>query len=160
MGVTAAWMVPVAVSPLPESSGDSADLSTTGTPPSAGNPNLEPLALFIRSVTVELRDRQKKCLVKIVKGLEEYKKHLLFVNQWIQDETQQVDLLLVSTKNLADLLIFKNKVQENITHQYKEVISPEELPKSVWDKQLKIHMILRNFALFMESTIRAIRFMN
>ncbi|XP_048464386.1 interleukin-6-like [Rhincodon typus] len=198
MGVTGAWMSPVAVTSLPESSGDSADVYTTGTPPSAGNMNLEPLALFIWSVAVQLRDRQlcgffflcdgdmsslqmhnmqlpqlvkrdrcfrrafqkKKCLVEIVKGLDEYKKHLLVVNEWIQDETQQVDLLLVSMKNLADLLTFQNKVQENITHQHKEIFTPDKLPNSVWDKQLKIHVILRNFALFMESTVRAIRFMN
>ncbi|XP_048405445.1 interleukin-6-like [Stegostoma tigrinum] len=160
MGLTAAWMSPVAITSLPESSGDSADVYTSGTPPSAGNLNLEPLALFVRSVAVELRDRQKKCLVKIVKGLDEYKKHLLFVNEWIQGEMQQVDLLLVSMKNLADLLTFQNKVQENITHQHNEIFAPDKLPNSVWEKQLKIHVILRNFALFMENTVRAIRFMN
>ncbi|GCB72727.1 hypothetical protein scyTo_0006446 [Scyliorhinus torazame] len=151
-------MSPLAVSPLPESSGDSEDFSD----PSAElrDLNLEPLALFIRSVAVELRNRQKKCLAKVVKGLDEYKKHLLSVKQWIQDEKQQAELLLVSMKNLSDLLILQNKIQESITNQHKAAFIPDNPPKSVWDKQLKIHVILRNLALFMESTVRAIRFMN
>ncbi|XP_078056645.1 interleukin-6-like [Mustelus asterias] len=192
-------MSPVAVSPFPESSGDSEDLYvSTEIPAAAADVNLEPLALFIQSVAAELRNRQlcdffslcdgkmsslqmynmqlpqlrkrdrcfrrgfqkKKCLAKIVEGLGEYKKHLLFVNQWIQNEKQQVDVLLVNIENLADLLILQNKIQESITHQHKGPFIPDKPPKSVWDKQLKIHVILRNFALFMESTVRAIRFMN
>ncbi|XP_067908946.1 interleukin-6-like [Heterodontus francisci] len=102
----------------------------------------------------------KTCLAKIVQALHEYKKHLLFVNQWIQSEKQQVDLLLVSLKNLADLLVLQSKIQESITHQHKEAFIPDKPSISAWDKQLKIHVILRNFALFMENTVRAIRFMN
>ncbi|XP_038652361.1 interleukin-6-like [Scyliorhinus canicula] len=189
-------MSPLAVSPLPESSGDSEDFS--GPSAELRDLNLEPLALFIRNVAVELRNRQlcdifslcdgkmsslqmynmqlpqlgkrdrcfsrafqkKKCLAKVVKSLDEYKKHLLSVKQWIQDEKQQAELLLVSMKNLADLLILQNKIQESITNQHKEAFIPGNPPKSVWDKQLKIHVILRNLALFMESTVRAIRFMN
>ncbi|XP_067851980.1 interleukin-6-like [Heptranchias perlo] len=104
--------------------------------------------------------QKENCLTKVVKGLHEYKKYLLFVNQWIGDEKQQVNLMLVSMKNLSDLLVLQSKIQESITqHQHKGAFIPDTPPKSVWNKQLKIHVILRNFALFMESTVRAIRFM-
>ncbi|XP_043546964.1 interleukin-6 [Chiloscyllium plagiosum] len=200
MGVTAAWMVPVAVSPLPESSGDSADLSTTGTPPSAGNPNLEPLALFIWNIATEQRKRQlcdyfsmcdgtsnslnmynmelsqirkrdkcfessfqkKKCLIRIVKGFQDYKKYLQFVRQRIVGDNLQVDAMLSSTKILVDLLPLESKIRERIAQQdnsNEKTFNLDESTKTDWDKQVTVHVILRNFALFMESTIRAIRFM-
>ncbi|XP_059497082.1 interleukin-6-like [Stegostoma tigrinum] len=239
MGVTAAWMSPVAITSLPESSGDSADVYTSGTPPSAGNLNLEPLALFIQNIATELRKRQlcdyfsmcdgtpnslnmynrelpqirkkdkcfessfqkvsspfsvifcrlelcwlqkgvfvaelthrtrplanfsekKKCLTKIVKGFQDYKKYLQFVSQWIEVDNLQVDAMLSSTKILVDLLPLESKIRERIAQQDKgneEAFNLEGSSKTDWDKQVTVHVILRNFALFMESTIRAIRFM-
>ncbi|XP_020380863.1 interleukin-6 [Rhincodon typus] len=200
MGVTAAWMSPVAVTSLPESSGDFADVYTTGTPPSAGNMNLEPLALFIQNIATELRKRQlcdyfsmcdgtsnslnmynrelpqirkkdkcfessfqkKKCLTKIVKGFQGYKKYLQFVSQWIEVDNLQVNAMLSSAKILVDLLPLESKIRERIAQQDKgneEAFNLEESSKTDWNKQVTVHVILRNFALFMESTIRAIRFM-
>ncbi|XP_067908958.1 interleukin-6-like [Heterodontus francisci] len=104
----------------------------------------------------------KKCLSKIVKGFQEYKKYLLFVSQWIEDDKLQVDAMLSSTKILVDLLPLESMIRERIAQQDKnneQAFSLEQSSKKDWDKQVTIHVILRNFALFMESTIRAIRFM-
>ncbi|XP_059800903.1 interleukin-6-like [Hypanus sabinus] len=188
MYLTAALISQVSAFPLAESSGDSDDLFETSQV--LREPNLEFLALHIRSVAVELRDRQlcdffslcdgsmsllqmynmqlpqltqgdrcyrrsfrkKTCLTKIVKSLYEYKSYLQFVKQGTENEKHQVDSMLMSMENLADLL------QSKIHQQHEEVFIPDMLSKSVWNKQVKIHVILRNFALFMESTIRAIRF--
>ncbi|GCC35876.1 hypothetical protein chiPu_0014365 [Chiloscyllium punctatum] len=56
----------------------------------------------------------------------------------------------------------ESKIRERIAQQdnsNEETFNLEESTKTVWDKQVTVHVILRNFALFMESTIRAIRFM-
>ncbi|XP_078056636.1 interleukin-6-like [Mustelus asterias] len=200
--VTAALMSPVAVSPLPESSGDSEDLYvSTEIPAAAADVNLEPLALFIQSVAAELRKRQlcnyffmcdeatnslsmynmelpqirkkdkcfetnfqkKKCLSRIVKGFQEYKKYLSFVRQWIEGDKLQLDAMLSSTNIFVDLLPLESKIRERIAQQDKsneQAFNPDHSSENTWDKQLAIHVILRNFSLFMESTIRAIRFMN
>ncbi|XP_041039923.1 interleukin-6-like [Carcharodon carcharias] len=201
--VTASWMSPVAISPLPESSGDSEDFYvTTETPAAAARDlNLEPLALFIQNIATEQRKRQlcnyfsmcdgatdsltmynmelprirkkdkcfetnfqkKKCLSNIVKGFQEYKKYLLFVRQWIESDKLQVDAMLSSSKILVDLLPLESKIRERIIQQEKsseQAFNPDQSSENNWDKQVAIHVILRNFVLFMESTIRTIRFMN
>ncbi|XP_067854363.1 interleukin-6-like [Heptranchias perlo] len=106
--------------------------------------------------------QKKKCLSKIVKGFQEYKKYLLFVSQWIKEEKPQVEAMLSSTKSLVDLLPLESKIRERIAQQDKnneEAFNLDQSPEKDWDKQVAIHVILRNFALFVESTVRAIRFM-
>ncbi|XP_072880739.1 interleukin-6-like [Hemitrygon akajei] len=143
MYLTAALISQVSAFPLAESSGDSDDLFETSQV--LREPNLEFLALHIRSVAVELRDRQlcdffslcdgsmsslqmynmqlpqltqgdrcyrrsfrkKTCLTKIVKSLYEYKSYLQFVKQGTENEKHQVDSMLMSMENLADLLQVK-----------------------------------------------------
>ncbi|XP_069772146.1 interleukin-6 [Narcine bancroftii] len=96
--------------------------------------------------------KKKTCLTKIVKSLHEYQQYLLFVKQESEDKNL-VDAMLVSMKNLVDIL------QSKIHYQHQDAFIPDTLSLSVWNKQVKIHVILRNFVLFMESTIRALRFM-
>ncbi|XP_072909038.1 interleukin-6-like [Hemitrygon akajei] len=105
--------------------------------------------------------QKKKCLSKIIKGFQEYRKYLLFVSQWIKDDNRQVDAMLSSTKILVNLLPVESRIRERIAQLDKSngaAFHMEQSSKRDWDKQVTIHVILRNFALFMEGTIRVIRF--
>ncbi|XP_078279187.1 interleukin-6 [Rhinoraja longicauda] len=189
MYLTAALMPQVSATPLPESSGDFEDLSEThqdlgdfnleplafhvrnvavelrdrqlcdffsmcdGSMSSLQMYNMQLPRLVSGDRCYSRAFQKKTCLAKIVKGLHEYKSYLQFVKQGTEDEKRQVDLLLVGMNNLADLL------QSKLHYQHKEAFIPDMLSHTAWSKQVKIHVILRNFALFMESTIRAIRFM-
>uniref|UniRef100_UPI00398E8395 interleukin-6-like n=1 Tax=Pristiophorus japonicus TaxID=55135 RepID=UPI00398E8395 len=95
--------------------------------------------------------QKKKCLSKIVKGFQEYKRYLLFVSQWIKDEKPQVDAMLSSTKILVDLLPLESKIRERIVQQDKSNEEAYQSSEKDWDKQVTIHVILGNFALFMEN---------
>ncbi|XP_072366301.1 interleukin-6-like [Scyliorhinus torazame] len=111
----------------------------------------------------ETNFQKKKCLSRIVKGFQEYKKFLSFVRQWIEGDGLQVDAMLSSAKILVDLLPLESKIRERIGQQDKsneQAFNVDQSSENDWNKQVAIHVILRNFALFMESTIRAIRFMN
>ncbi|XP_042202906.1 interleukin-6 [Callorhinchus milii] len=108
------------------------------------------------------RFRKEKCFSKIIKGFQEYKKYLKFVNQWINDEKQQVDIMLNSMKLLSDFLPLERKTRRRIPQwdeSNQEALNPDMSLQTEWDRQVRVHVILRKFAFFMESTVRAIRFM-
>ncbi|XP_032902107.1 interleukin-6-like [Amblyraja radiata] len=105
--------------------------------------------------------QKKKCLSKIIKRFQEYKKYLLFVRQWIKHDSRQVDAMLSSTKILVDLLPLESHIRERIAQQDKSngaAFIQEQSSKRDWDKQVAIHVILKNFVLYMESTVRVVRF--
>eukprot|EP00062_Callorhinchus_milii_P002097 gi/632938001/ref/XP_007901912.1/ PREDICTED: interleukin-6-like [Callorhinchus milii] len=106
--------------------------------------------------------RKEKCLTSIVRGLKGYRRHLLFVNQLIGNGNQQVGAILGSISNLVDLLLLQRNVKGDITQQdesNQEALNPDMSSQTEWDRQVRVHVILRKFAFFMESTVRAIRFM-
>ncbi|XP_032895270.1 interleukin-6-like [Amblyraja radiata] len=189
MYLTAALMPQVSANPLPESSGDFEDLSETnqdlgdfsleplafhvwnlavelrdrqmcdffyvcnGSINSLNIHNMQ-LPQLVAGDRCYMRGFHKKtCLATIFKSLQEYESYIHFVKQDMKDEKRQVDTLLVSMNNLAYLL------QMKFHYQHKEAFIPDMPPQNAWNKQVKIHVILRNFVQFMEKAIRAIRFM-
>eukprot|EP00061_Rhincodon_typus_P012902 g38941.t1 len=86
--------------------------------------------------------QKKKCLTKIVKGFQGYKKYLQFVSQWIEVDNLQVNAMLSSAKILVDLLPLESKIRERIAQQDKgneEAFNLEESSKTDWNKQVTVH---------------------
>ncbi|GCB75314.1 hypothetical protein scyTo_0015299 [Scyliorhinus torazame] len=144
-------MSPLAVSPLPESSGDSEDFNVTSETPAVAK-NLEPLALFIQNIATEQRKRQLCNFFSMCDGATN---SLTMYN---------MELPQIRKKDKCFETNFqKSKIRERIGQQDKsneQAFNVDQSSENDWNKQVAIHVILRNFALFMESTIRAIRFMN
>ncbi|XP_043921438.1 interleukin-6-like [Protopterus annectens] len=103
---------------------------------------------------------KERCLQKITSGLYLYLPYLHFVQDVLDNEQKQVKSLVPTTKQLATALMINsnNKAEETDKNAQKtllEALSSEKL----WVQKETSRFILRDFTIFMQKTIRAVRHM-
>ncbi|KAL4629742.1 interleukin-6 [Arapaima gigas] len=104
---------------------------------------------------------KKRCLQRIVEGLDRYEIYLEFVEREYPRETQ-VREIMTKASNLIHIIKEKVKVvqlKEFDSNTKKQMLS--ELPtSSKWSRNISVHAILRHLSTFVTDAYRAIRYIN
>ncbi|XP_067854364.1 interleukin-6-like [Heptranchias perlo] len=103
---------------------------------------------------------KETCLKAIASGLQKYNPFLLLVERFIPSSNDQVIWMRSSTQRLAELVTYQLNAEFGSTDlaESGQEVSASDLPTD-WSRQVKVHVILRDFTTFIEKTSRAIRFM-
>ncbi|XP_041040760.1 interleukin-6-like isoform X2 [Carcharodon carcharias] len=105
---------------------------------------------------------RETCLKAIGSGLQKYQPFLLLVETSIASSNNQVTWMRSSTQRLAELVMNQINAEFGSTDLDESELeaSASDLESSTdWNRQVKVHVILRDFTRFIEKTARAIRFM-
>ncbi|XP_029442922.1 interleukin-6 [Rhinatrema bivittatum] len=105
--------------------------------------------------------KRDKCLQKISSGLVEFQPYLLVVENTFTTEGKLVQSLCHKTKHLAAIvkLMMKNPNAVPIADK-QQTLLPKLQTDDTWMQRVSTRLILRDFTLFIEKTIRAIRFLS
>nr|XP_033786777.1 interleukin-6 [Geotrypetes seraphini] len=104
--------------------------------------------------------KREKCLKKISSGLKEFKKYLVAVERTFATEGELSVSLQRKTEYLAVMVKLQMKNPSSVPVTDEEAFTNYFLPKNPWLKKVVTRLILRDFTLFIEKTIRAIRFLS
>ncbi|XP_072366302.1 interleukin-6 [Scyliorhinus torazame] len=105
---------------------------------------------------------KETCLKAIASGLQKYKPFLLLVETYIMISNNQVTWMRSNTQRLAELVMNQINAEFgsiDLGESELEVSASELVSSTDWDRQVKVHVVLRDFTKFIEKTARAIRFM-
>ncbi|NXR07884.1 IL6 protein, partial [Semnornis frantzii] len=104
---------------------------------------------------------QDKCLRKISSGLYTFQTYLEYIKETFASEKQNVESLCYSTEHLAHTI-------RRMVIKPDEVVIPDPATRESlraklrsgksWIEKITTHLILRDFASFMEKTVRAVRY--
>ncbi|XP_030060591.1 interleukin-6 [Microcaecilia unicolor] len=104
--------------------------------------------------------KQEKCLKKISSGLAEFQIYLLVVENTFSTEGKLAESLRHKTRHLADVVkLMINPSAVPVTQTDKLELMKGLLSNDPWLQKVSTRLILRDFTLFIEKTIRAIRFL-
>ncbi|XP_038652362.1 interleukin-6-like [Scyliorhinus canicula] len=105
---------------------------------------------------------KETCLKAIASGLQKYKPLLLLVETYIMTSNNQVTWMRSTTQRLAELVMNQINAEFgsiDLGESDMEVSASEPVSSTDWDRQVKVHVVLRDFTKFIEKAARAIRFM-
>ncbi|XP_067907065.1 interleukin-6-like [Heterodontus francisci] len=111
---------------------------------------------------LKMNFHKETCLKAIASGLQKYKPFLLLVETPIASSNDQVIWMRSSTQRLAELVMNQVNAEfgsTDLAESELEVSASALVSRVDWNKQVNMHVILRDFTRFIEKTARAIRFM-
>ncbi|XP_032902121.1 interleukin-6-like [Amblyraja radiata] len=106
---------------------------------------------------------KETCLRAIATGLQKYNPFLLSVETSILSSNDQMTWVRSSAQHLAELLMHQLNVEFGISdvgESELEVSVFDSVSKTDWNRQVNVHVTLRDFTRFMEKSSRALRFMS
>ncbi|XP_042188225.1 interleukin-6-like [Callorhinchus milii] len=104
---------------------------------------------------------KQTCLQAIVTGLMKYKTSLSMLENSLGSPNDKIVRMNSNVQRLTELLTHQLTTEVGSTQlaMSEQEVSAANLTSGVeWDTQVKVHVILRDFTIFMEKTFRAIRF--
>ncbi|XP_078284843.1 interleukin-6-like [Rhinoraja longicauda] len=106
---------------------------------------------------------KETCLRAIATGLQKYDPFLLSAETSIVSSNDQMRWVRSSSRSLSELLTHQLNVEFGISdvgESELEVSAPDLVSKTDWNRQVNVHVTLRDFTRFMEKSSRALRFMS
>uniref|UniRef100_UPI00398EA72E interleukin-6-like n=1 Tax=Pristiophorus japonicus TaxID=55135 RepID=UPI00398EA72E len=111
---------------------------------------------------IKIGFHKETCLKAIAAGLQRYNTFLLLVETSIASSNDQVVWMRSSSQRLVELIMHQLNAEfgtTDLAESELEVSASDLVSRTDWNRQVKVHIILRDFTTFIEKTTRAIRFM-
>ncbi|XP_069504436.1 interleukin-6 [Ambystoma mexicanum] len=109
--------------------------------------------------------RKEKCLRKITNSLLGFETYLSYVEETMGIESKKVESIKYKTKHLTELLLalMRKPNAEGVTPGTPgtpENRQTRPQAKDTWTQKVTARLILRDFILFIQKTVRAVRFLS
>ncbi|XP_078520519.1 interleukin-6 [Lissotriton helveticus] len=106
--------------------------------------------------------RKEKCLRKVTSSLLGFNKYLSYIVETFGSDKQKVESIKHKTKHLAESLmhLMTKPNAEAVTAVTQGSQETEPQPKEVWTERVTARLILRDFIVLIQKTVRAVRFLS